>query len=131
MTDPRGPFPTLALPLLSVALIGLGVNFWSITEALASLASASPSRLTGLIEDLLVAYWPVWTWALATAGGVLALRGPLEDIRGDLTALRRTALGRCVACDYDLRGCGTGRCPECGWSASSPDALAPEAVGAN
>ncbi len=114
MTDPRGPFPTLAIPVVSVALLGAGMNFTAITEAMLATAGANPSRLMVLVQDVLAAHWPVWTWALATAGGVLALRGPLEDIGTDVRAMRRSSRGRCVRCDYDLTGCGAAWCPECG-----------------
>jgi len=35
---------------------------------------------------------------------------------------RRVARGHCSTCNYDLRGLSSGRCPECGASASAPAA---------
>ncbi|HEY2589294.1 MAG TPA: hypothetical protein VGI81_26350 [Tepidisphaeraceae bacterium] len=46
-------------------------------------------------------------WAAFNSTSVLTLPGRLRD-------RRRARTGRCLGCGYDLRGCPSDRCPECG-----------------
>ena len=46
-------------------------------------------------------------WSASTVPAVFGLPRRLRE-------RRRARAGRCVQCGYDLRGCPSGRCPECG-----------------
>ena len=59
-------------------------------------------RITWLI-------FPLWLSSLLLAG-----LATIPFLRGPVTRTWRRRHGRCVECGYDLRGCKSRRCPECG-----------------
>lgn len=91
-------WPDLLIAALLVGLWGFGLTSW---------ARFGPR------------HWPLILPG-ATAAAVAALayrRMQRQELRWTGLTLReqmRSREGRCTACEYDLKGNETGRCPECG-----------------
>jgi hypothetical protein len=76
----------------------------------------------GTVLFLVVAALIIGVTVIATIGACLSAAIP-RRAPPVVEAESRALLGRCVHCDYDLRGGGSGRCPECGWLVPTPGAV--------
>lgn len=85
---------------------------WQTEFDFAGLAMSADLRNVGWPS--LSAKLPLWMpFALLCACPVIV------GVRGELRRRRRSRLGLCRRCGYDLTGNVTGRCPECGWDLPS------------
>lgn len=79
--------------------------------------------LAGLLAIVVAALPIAVVESTSFDAAILAASGAVSSLLVITLLARRRIPGRCIACDYDLRGShDTGRCPECG---TSPDGTSP------
>lgn len=109
----------VTLPFLCLLALSVIIALW--TPAYGLVMRFLEARVSYPFAVLFVVWVLFWVLILfgPAMGSTLVFRGPIR--RSLRRRLRERGLPICDVCGYDLRGCLSGCCPECGASFTPPD----------